>query len=81
MLTCTVLCINYLKKKQQKLGGKNSLQKFIGCRDEPIKSTETRQGRKHKTTLIGNDGGKGRQEHYPTSVAYIISTIGCHAYI
>ena len=24
--------------------GKNFLQKFIGCRDEPIKSTETRQG-------------------------------------
>ena len=26
-------------------------------------------------------GGKERQEHYPTSVAYIISTIGtCYAY-
>ena len=52
--------------------GKNFLQKFTGCRDEPIKSTVTRQGWKQKTTLIGKDGGKEGQEHYPTSVAWCI---------
>ena len=60
---------------------KNFSLKFIRCRDEPIKSTETRQGWKQKTTLIGKNGGKERQEHYPTSVAYMISTIGtCYAH-
>ena len=38
------LCINHLKKTTTETRGKNFLQKFIGCRDEPIKSTETRQG-------------------------------------
>ena len=48
MLTCTVLCINH-PKKEQKLGEKNFLQKFIGCRDEPKKVQK--QGRDENTRL------------------------------
>ena len=37
-----------------------------------VKSTETRQDRKHKnTTLLRKDGGKGGQEDYPTSFEII----------
>ena len=64
--------------------GKNFLQKFIGCKDEPIKSTETRQGWKHNTTLIGNDGGKGRQNttlHLLHDEAYVCMTPNCTNYI
>ena len=67
------------------LGEKFFLQKFIGYRGEPIKSTKTRQGWKHKTTLIEKDGGKERQEHYPTSVAWHIihmhNTFQCMTYL
>ena len=41
------------------------------CRYGPGKSTETRQGSKHKrTTLLWNRGGKERQEDYSTFVVY-----------
>ena len=42
-----------------KLGEKNFLQKFIGCRDEPVKRMETRLTQKHKKTIpLRKYGGK-----------------------
>ena len=53
------------QEKQQKL-----MVKIITCRDGPVRSTETRQGRKHKTTLIWKNDGKWRLKDYSTSVAW-----------
>ena len=58
------------QQKKHKLGVKNFLQKFTS-RDGPVKSTETKQGYKHKkTTLLQKNCGKERPEGYSTSVAW-----------
>ena len=58
-------------KKELKLWVKNLLHKLISIRNGPVKSTETRKGRKHdKTILLQKGRGKERLEDNSTSVAY-----------
>ena len=56
-------------KKKHKLWVKNFCYKLTKSRDGPVKSTETRQGWKHKkSTLLQKNCGKAKLENNSTSV-------------
>ena len=62
-----------LTKKKNSTRGKKIAEKITPYRNEPVKCTGTRQGRKHKDYPTTKNDGKD----YSTSVACTINTKEC----